>query len=57
MGGYINPSTKLNDIQYSSDGSNWTQATSNADWSARTGTASLVFDNKIWILGGSASSG
>ena len=34
MDGYINSSTKLNYVWYSSDGSNWTQATSSAEWSA-----------------------
>ncbi|MBT4644453.1 MAG: hypothetical protein HOC09_37110 [Deltaproteobacteria bacterium] len=35
---------------------NWTQATSNADWAAREGHTAVVFDNKMWILGGSDGS-
>ena len=30
----------------------WTQATANAKWSRRDGHTSVVFDNKIWVLGG-----
>ena len=56
MGGWQDTHTRKNDVWYSSDGYNWTEATSSADWSARA-AASLVFDNKMWILGGSASSG
>ena len=46
-----------NDVWYSTDGTNWTEATSSADWSAKNDAASLVFDNKMWILGGRESSG
>jgi hypothetical protein len=41
-----------NDVWYSSDGINWTQATENAEWSAREGHTTVVFDNKVWLLGG-----
>jgi hypothetical protein len=34
------------------DGSNWTEATSSAAWSARAAHTSLVFDNKMWVMGG-----
>jgi hypothetical protein len=44
-------STLKTDVWYSSDGVNWTQATSNA-WSSRRGHASVVYDNKIWVFGG-----
>jgi hypothetical protein len=40
----------------SDDGSNWTQATANASWSSRYGHTSIVFDNKIWAIGGFANS-
>ena len=30
----------------------WTQATASAGWSARSGHTSVVFDNKIWVMGG-----
>ncbi len=32
--------------------SRWVLATSNAAWSGRRGHASLVFDNKMWVIGG-----
>ena len=34
-------------------GFSWQQSTASADWSARVGKTSVVFDNKIWVLGGS----
>ena len=55
LGGY-DASEYMNDIWYSSDGSNWTQVTSSAEWSDRLGHTSLVFNNKLWIIGGLSSS-
>jgi len=46
------PTEFLNDVWSSSDGVNWTPVTVNAPWSAKDGHTSLVFDNKIWIIGG-----
>ena len=46
----------LNDVWYSSDGVNWTQATANAGWPAREGHTSVVFDNKMWVMGGADAS-
>ena len=43
--------TVWNDVWWSSDGATWHQATANADWSPRM-TTTVVFDNKLWILGG-----
>jgi hypothetical protein len=43
---------RLNDVWYSSDGTHWTQATSAANWEGRTSHASVVFDDKMWVLGG-----
>ena len=34
------------------DGSTWTEATSNAAWTVRSGHTSLVYNNKMWIMGG-----
>ncbi|MCM8808384.1 MAG: hypothetical protein ABIK77_02555 [candidate division WOR-3 bacterium] len=42
----------LNDVWYSSDGINWTCATESAGWYPRRSHTSVVFDNKIWIMGG-----
>jgi hypothetical protein len=41
-----------NDVWYSSDGINWTQATSSAPFEARSSHSSVIFDNKIWVIGG-----
>ena len=41
-----------NDVWSSTDGENWTEETSNASFPARTGHASVIFDNKIWVIGG-----
>lgn len=47
----------LNDTWYSSDGILWTRATEAATFPAREDATSLVYDNKIWILGGSGDFG
>ena len=44
--------TNYNDVWHSKDGINWTQTTASADWSGRRGHTSLVYDNKMWVLGG-----
>lgn len=36
---------------------NWIQATANAQWSSRSRHTSVVFDNKIWVIGGADSIG
>ena len=33
----------------------WTQATSSADWAARDGLGTAVFDSKMWVMGGTTS--
>jgi dihydrofolate reductase len=55
MGGYDN--SFKNDVWYSTDGVTWTQATANAGWSARYNHTSVVFDNKMWVIGGYDASG
>ena len=47
-----NSSSFYSDVLFSSNGSNWEQATGDANWSARRGHTSVVFGNKIWVLGG-----
>lgn len=47
----------LNDVWFSGDGTNWIQAVSSAPWTPRKGHAAVVFDGKIWLLGGVDSSG
>ena len=41
-----------NDVWSSADGKEWEQVTANAGWSKRAHAQAVVFDNKIWIMGG-----
>ena len=50
--GGINSSSRKNDVWYSTDGVTWIQATSNAAWAARSNHTSVVFNNKMWVIGG-----
>ena len=45
-------SERMKDVWYSTNGVDWTQATSSALWVGRIDHTSVVFDNKIWVLGG-----
>jgi hypothetical protein len=47
-----NDTTLMNDVWSSSDGKHWKLETANAEWSKRAHTQAVVFDNKIWIMGG-----
>jgi len=42
----------LNDAWYSEDGETWIEATSSASWCPRNGHACVVFQDKLWLLGG-----
>lgn len=44
--------TNKNDVWSSADGVTWTQEVAAAPWSARHSHTSLVFNNKLWIIGG-----
>jgi hypothetical protein len=44
--------TYTNDVWYSTNGINWTEATASADWNPRSYAEVIVYDNKMWILGG-----
>lgn len=44
------------EVWYSSDGITWTQATDSADFGQIIGHTSVVFDNKLWVIGGYADS-
>lgn len=46
------PAEFLHDVWSSADGVKWTRVTEHAPWSARDSHTALVFDNKIWIIGG-----
>ncbi|MBN1326117.1 hypothetical protein JW977_04035 [Candidatus Falkowbacteria bacterium] len=43
---------RKNDVWYSADGVNWTQATAGAAWSHRYEPAVTVYDDKMWLTGG-----
>lgn len=45
-----------NDVWWSSDGVNWTQATASAPWACRWQLSYGVYDNKLWVVGGYDSS-
>lgn len=47
----------FNDIWTSSNGADWILNNSNVAFSARCCQTSVVFNNKIWIIGGSTNSG
>lgn len=42
----------LNDIWRTRDGYTWELVTSNAPWSKRRSPVSVVFNNKLWLIGG-----
>ncbi|MFC1503954.1 hypothetical protein ACFL6D_00900 [Spirochaetota bacterium] len=47
----------MNDVWHSSDGTNWDLATDNAAFSPRENHSSVVYDNKMWVIGGYYSNG
>lgn len=57
IGGLIEPTTDdyeaVNDVYSSTDGITWTQVTGSAAFSARGAQGAAVFNNQMWILGGS----
>lgn len=44
--------TVFNDVWSSEDGVTWECQTESAEWSARAGLVSVVYDGKMWIMGG-----
>ncbi len=52
MGGNSGSGVYLNDVWYSTNGANWTQAANNTSWSIRYDQTALVYDNKMWVMGG-----
>ena len=65
--GYEPPITRYNDVWSSPDGATWTESTPPNDkdgnpvvknnknwWKARSSHTSVVFNSKIWVLGGNA---
>ena len=52
MAGFAYLYERLGDVWSSSDGTNWTQATAEAPWSARGQPSGVVYNGKMWIFGG-----
>lgn len=46
-----------NDVYYSTNGVDWYPATTNAAFSPRHGHSSVVYDNKMWVIGGTGRNG
>jgi hypothetical protein len=51
-GGDVSTYGKSNDVWASEDGVNWTEVAETTSWWPRSDHASVVYDNRIWILGG-----
>lgn len=49
-----NDETLKNDVWSSVNGKDWTLEVEHAPWSKRTHAQAVVFDNRIWIMGGGA---
>jgi len=46
-----------NDVWYSPDGINWTEATGGAAFPTRMGHGSLIFNSKMWVIAGGYEAG
>ena len=51
-GNYVPKYHALNDVWCSSDGVNWEQVTENAPWNPRLWFSSVVYRDRMWVLGG-----
>lgn len=51
-GNYVPEYHAQNDVWSSSDGVNWERATEHAPWSPRLWFSSVVYRDRIWVLGG-----
>ena len=51
-GNYVPKHHALNDVWFSEDGVSWTQATETASWGPRLWFSSVVYRDKMWVLGG-----
>ena len=58
LGGYakhaLADASLRNDVYSSTNGRDWTNAEASNHWSTRHAHSSVVFDNKMWVLGGLA---
>lgn len=55
--GGLDGTVSRNDVWYSSDGTNWTQATAAAAFPARDSFTSTVYNNLMWVFGGITENG
>jgi len=46
------PAVRYRDVWSSTDGSNWTLVTDNAPWGLRSSPQVVIYENKMWLLGG-----
>ena len=51
-GNYVPRYEALNDVWTSSDGTHWERRTEHAPWAARIWFSSVVYRDRIWVLGG-----
>lgn len=51
-GNYVPNHHALNDVWFSEDGANWTQATEKAAWGPRLWFSLAGYRNKMWVFGG-----
>lgn len=51
-GNYVPEYFALNDVWSSVDGKNWEQVTDHAEWSPRLWFSSVVYRDRMWVLGG-----
>lgn len=49
---YYNHQKRFNDVWYSENGKDWTEATANAPWSPRYDHTVVVYKDKLWLIGG-----
>lgn len=49
---FFNHQKRFNDVWYSEDGKNWTEATANAPWAARYDHSLVVYKDQMWLIGG-----
>ena len=59
MGGLVSGSVGKNDVWSSTDGVNWTEVLADGDapWLARFTHQAVVYDGKMWVMGGQIGSG
>jgi hypothetical protein len=57
VGGWadVNPPRNWGDVWYSKDGKNWNELKSPESWRDRHEHSALVFEDKLWVLGGHAA--